>query len=113
MNKLIITISLLFSFAYAQQIHFNVIPGTIKYADEKRFAGDTIFLKIELQPNTIRYIAFQNKNTDLGIQGYLYDAYRKVTTMINPRDDYYEFTTNEEPLSYSLNRFYLRLVKCF
>lgn len=113
MKKLFITISFLFSIAYAQQVHFNIIPGSVKYSDDKRFKGDTVFLKIKLQPNITQFLSFQNKAIYKGVQGYLYDAYRGVTVLINPREDYYEFTTTEDSLSFSSQRFYLRLVKCF
>lgn len=113
MKKLFILIFLIScSVAYAQQIQFNVIPGALKYSDEKRFAGDTVFLKIDLQPSKSYFIAFQNK-VSKGVQGYLYDSYLMLTYPVNPNEGYHEFNTNEEPLSFSPNRFYLRLLKCF
>lgn len=96
----------------SQQIKFNVIPGELKYSDQNRFAGDTVFIKLELIANRTYYLSFKNK-VAVGVQGYLFDSYLGFTYPINPNEDYHEFQTYEEPLSTSQNRFYLRLVKCF
>jgi hypothetical protein len=96
-----------------KQIQFNVIPGELKYPDHNRFEGDTVFLKLELAPNKTGYIAFQNKATPLGLQGYLHDNYLGFTYPVNLRDEYFEFQTNEEPFSYKPDRFYLVIKKCF
>lgn len=111
--KYLLIFTLLFGKAHSQTIIFKVSKGISVYSDHKRFTGDTVYIDLDLAPNKTYYFSFQDKKAPLGLQGYLYDTYLGLHYPVNVRDEYFEFTTNESPLSINRKRFYLRLVKCF
>lgn len=104
---------LFFGKAHSQTIHFKVLEGKAVYSDERKYSGDTFFLDLDLAPDKTYYFSFQDKKAPLGLQGYLYDTYLGLHYPVNVRDEYFEFKTDESPLSINRKRFYLRLVKCF
>jgi hypothetical protein len=111
---ILLAVQLLINNCTAQTIKVELIPGQIVMQDIKRFTGDTIIIKSDrLMPGRPYTLRLDNKEAPLGLQGYVYDAYLGHKIPVNPRDDYYEFTTTKDTLSTSPTRFYLCLVKSF